>query len=104
MLKSISRKLCYNAQQAAEKAIKAVLVKSGKEFPYSHNLARLLDLLADSAIKVPDYVRRTEDLTRFAFEARYPSVAREVTAAQYAEALEIAEAAVGWAERIILDD
>jgi HEPN domain-containing protein len=31
--------LCYNAQQAAEKAIKGVFVKLGREFPYTHNLA-----------------------------------------------------------------
>jgi HEPN domain-containing protein len=46
--------------------------------------------------------RRSKQLTPFAIEARYPSVAKEVREAQYAEALEIAESVVRWAERIIL--
>ena len=31
--------LCFDAQQAAEKAIKAVLIKRGIAFPYIHDLA-----------------------------------------------------------------
>src|SRR2546425_7769613 len=34
--------LCFDAQQAAEKAIKAVLLKKGGAFPYVPDLARLL--------------------------------------------------------------
>ena len=37
--------LCFDAQQAAEKAIKAVLLKLGAPFPYVHDLAELLDLV-----------------------------------------------------------
>jgi HEPN domain-containing protein len=40
--------------------------------------------------------------TSSAVEARYPSVAREVTEEQYAEAVAIAEMVVRWAESIIL--
>lgn len=94
--------LCYNAQQAAEKAIKGVFVKLGREFPYTHNLARLLNLLVDlKVVEVPAEVARAEDLTRFAAEARYPYVAREVTDDQYSEALQTADAVVCWAEKII---
>jgi hypothetical protein len=31
--------LCFDAQQAAEKAIKALLIKMGVEFPYIHDIA-----------------------------------------------------------------
>ncbi len=34
--------LCFHAQQAAEKAIKAVLIQRNVEFPYVHDLAQLL--------------------------------------------------------------
>ncbi len=37
--------LCFDAQQAAEKAIKGVLLARGIDFPYIHDLARLLTLL-----------------------------------------------------------
>ena len=36
--------LCFEAQQAAEKAVKALLIKRGIDFPYVHDLARLLSL------------------------------------------------------------
>jgi hypothetical protein len=61
-----------------------------------------LNLLVDSkVVEVPAEVARAEDLTRFAAEARYPSVAREVTDDQYSEALQTANAVVRWAEQII---
>ena len=31
--------LCFDAQQAAEKAIKAVMIVRGIDFPYTHDLA-----------------------------------------------------------------
>ena len=37
--------LCFDAQQAAEKAIKAVMLQRNVEFPYVHDLGRLLSLL-----------------------------------------------------------
>ena len=37
--------LCFEAQQAAEKAIKSRLIRLGIDFPYVHDLARLLSLL-----------------------------------------------------------
>jgi HEPN domain-containing protein len=33
--------LCFDAQQAAEKAIKAVFIHRGEAFPFSHDLERL---------------------------------------------------------------
>ena len=33
--------LCFEAQQAAEKAIKGLLIQQGVAFPYVHDLARL---------------------------------------------------------------
>ena len=33
---------CFDAQQAAEKAIKAVFIHRGENFPYIHNLEDLL--------------------------------------------------------------
>jgi HEPN domain-containing protein len=93
--------LCYNAQQAAEKAIKAVLIRLGRPFPYTHNLKRLLDLIAEM-MPVPADVLRASELTRFAFEARYPGVAPEITQEQRFQFLAIAESTVRWAEEIIL--
>ena len=48
--------LCFDAQQAAEKAVKAVMIKRRVEFPYTHDLARLLSLLEDAGEDIPDAV------------------------------------------------
>ena len=36
--------LCFDAQQAAEKAIKAVLIKLNGNFPYVHDLAEAFNI------------------------------------------------------------
>ena len=93
--------LCFDAQQAAEKAIKAVFIHHGLQFPYVHDLRRLLQLLNQGGIKVPKYVWRAENLTRFAFEARYPGQSPPVTQRPHRSAVRIAESVVRWAERQI---
>jgi hypothetical protein len=37
--------LCFHAQQAAEKSIKAVLIDRGVSFPRTHNIRTLLELI-----------------------------------------------------------
>ena len=95
--------LCFEAQQAAEKAIKALLIGSGIEFPYVHDLARLLSLLEESGIAVPDVVRRAEELTPYAMIGRYPGVlpTRPVSPEDHATAVELSEAVVRWAETLV---
>jgi len=89
--------LCFDAQQAAEKALKAVLVKRGVRFPYVHDLATPVTLLEQAGEEVPAVAREAGRLTRFAVIARYPTVSEPVTDEDYRRALAIAEAVVGWA-------
>ncbi|MYA22099.1 MAG: HEPN domain-containing protein [Gemmatimonadetes bacterium] len=88
--------LCFNAQQAAEKAIEAVMVLRGINFPYIHDLTRLMSMLEASGETIPAPVRRAAALTRYAVQTRYPSLEEPVTAQEYAEAV------VRWAEERIL--
>ncbi len=90
--------LCFHAQQAAEKAIKALLVARGVEFPYVHDLVFLLSLLGDAGQAVPEPVKSARELTRYASVTRYPGLDDRVSDLQYADALEIAETVVRWAE------
>lgn len=90
--------LCFNAQQAAEKAIKALLIQHNIEFPYVHDLAELLTLLERAGLEIPESVRQAERLTRFAVFTRYPGLAPPISLAEYQEALALAEAVVHWAE------
>jgi HEPN domain-containing protein len=94
--------LCFEAQQVAEKAIKAVFIHRGVPFPFIHDLDRLLQLLVQNGIKVPKYVRDSKELTRFAVVTRYPGFSGSVTKRQYRRAIRIAESVVRWAERLIL--
>lgn len=91
--------LCFDAQQATEKAIKAVFVHRGWAFPYTHDLTRLLGLLERNGLKIPKYVRRADELTRFAVEARYPGLSGPVTKRQHQTMVRIAAAVLSWAER-----
>ena len=93
--------LCFEAQQAAEKAIKAVMIKRGIDFPYVHDLARLLSLLKEADETIPDFVGQAGKLSRFATVTRYP-MDQAVTEQHYLEAIAIAEAVIRWAEERIL--
>src|SRR5207244_968745 len=53
--------LCFHTQQAAEKAIKARLIRRGIAFPYIHDLAQLLTLVEQSGQLIPANVRQAED-------------------------------------------
>jgi HEPN domain-containing protein len=45
--------LCFETQQAAEKAVKAVLVFRSEPFPYIHDLKKLLMRLERNGLKIP---------------------------------------------------
>ena len=67
----VKRVACFHAQQTAEKAIKAVLIFSGKKPPRKHDLKQLCDALpAGWSVKaIADEVDR---LSPWAAESRYP--------------------------------
>ncbi len=91
--------LCFEAQQAAEKAIKAVLIHLGHEVPRAHDLARLLSVLGDAGEDIPDDVREAVDLTPYAVLGRYPGPLRALTEEEYLRAVVLAERVVRWAEQ-----
>jgi HEPN domain-containing protein len=93
--------LCFDAQQAAEKAIKAVLVLSGRRFPKTHDLTELLHLVAATGLAVPSEVLEAKRLTPYAVAGRYPGVSEDASEDDYREALETAEKVFAWAERLV---
>jgi HEPN domain-containing protein len=93
--------LCFDAQQAAEKAIKAVFIGRSEPFPYIHELRKLLGLLKHNGLKIPKYVQEADKLSRFAVVTRYPAAVGPVTRRQYQRAVRIAAAVLRWAERQI---
>lgn len=93
--------LCFEAHQAAEKAIKAILVSVQRPFPKTHSLVQLFDMVESAGIDVPGDIRESDVLTEYSVEARYPSL-EEVTQEEYEWVLVAAEKVVRWAEGLIL--
>jgi len=90
--------LCFHAQQAAEKAIKAVLIKHALKFPYVHDVGELLTLIENAGLKIPGLVKQAGKLTRFAVFTRYPGIAEPISEDEYVESLTIAAEVIRWAE------
>jgi HEPN domain-containing protein len=61
----------FQAQQAVEKAIKAVLSHNAIAYRRTHDLAELIDLLKAGAIRYPALLDESTILTPFAAEMRY---------------------------------
>src|SRR5882757_2217773 len=62
----------YHCQQAAEKLVKAALVKAGLAFPKTHDIAALVGLLP-AQHRLKDKFRNFEKLTPFGVAYRYPA-------------------------------
>lgn len=90
--------LCFHAQQAAEKALKAVYQYGGWSFRYTHDLEELLTGLKRHGLSFPSELEEAVVLTSFAWETRYPGLGEPVAVEEYQEALRCAEAVVTWAE------
>lgn len=93
--------LCFHAQQAVEKSIKAVLLYNGIKFPYTHDIARLITILVDAGIPWPKALDEASRLTGYAVETRYPGSVDVVTDEEYHGTLKVAERTLRWAEQTI---
>lgn len=68
--------LCFDAQQAAEKAVKAVLVLDTVDFPRTHQIGELLAIARQSGRHVPEELGRADTLSEYAVTTRYRPEAR----------------------------
>lgn len=92
--------LLFHAQQAAEKALKAVLIRLGIDFPRTHNPLALVDILPPQFNSLPFLIAATA-LTEYAILLRYPGVNAPVNETRYARMLKLAEDVVAWAQQLI---
>ena len=93
--------LCFEAEQAVEKAVKAVLRFRGIDFPRTHDIGELLALVDRSGQKIPPNFWKADSLTAYAVETRYPGPAEPVTRNEYRQAVALAQKVVNWAEKIV---
>lgn len=85
---------CFHAQQAAEKALKALLTTLGCVAPRTHDLLVLLDTLPEMPPELEPYREALGALAAYAVEVRYPDDWYEPPREEALNALEIAQAFV----------
>jgi len=93
--------LCYQAQQAAEKALKAVLVAGKIPYPYTHDINALLSVLEQNNKSFPEELWSAVTLTSYASDTRYPGFDKPVTKDEYDKAIILAHMILRWAEEQI---
>lgn len=96
----LPEQLCFHAQQAAEKALKAILIAYEAPIPRTHNLRTLLDLLP-AELPLPSDIQEAVGLSDYAVTSRYPGISEPIGAEEHREALDLAEAVIYWAEHVI---
>ncbi len=80
----------FQAQQAAEKALKAFLTRHQVEFTKTHDLGELLRLAEPAAPGITSKLTDADKLNRHAVETRYPTGAPSVSRQEAARDLAIA--------------
>ncbi len=88
----------FHAQQAVEKAIKAVLAISEIAAPRTHDLTYLVELLDSHTIDVPATIAEPEWLSPWAVTTRYDDL--DDTLDREA-AIEAADTAIAWARMLL---
>jgi len=88
----------FNAQQAIEKALKAVLAHRDVHFPRTHDLGEILKMLVANGIGFDERLNEAVKLNEFAVDMRYDTVEFEIDAKT---AVELAEQAITFAESLI---
>jgi len=81
---------CFHAQQAAEKYLKALLTWHQIEFPKTHAIEQLLDLVKEADTETAASIRDAVVLTPYGVDIRYPSDEPEPNLQDAREAVELA--------------
>jgi len=93
--------VAFHAQQAAEKALKALTLQYGGEQHKMHDIARLLDLCEEASGLDLSSLRPAEILTAYAVEARYPDPGFDVSTDAATNAVAMASMVVDWVRKHI---
>ncbi len=84
------RLVAYHAQQCAEKCLKAYCVFHRLDFPYTHNISRLMEFCGKDASWLESLID-ADELSYYAITTRYPGIDEEVTAEEASHAIRLAE-------------
>lgn len=98
-----ARIAAFHAQQAAEKALKAYLVFRDTAFPFTHDLAVLMELCREHR----DWgaaLDGAERSSKYGAQARYPGMEPEVTMDEAQRAVDVATSVVDAARSALKDE
>jgi len=95
--------LCFQVQQAVEKALKGLLIYYNVEPEFTHNIEILLTELEKFTV-IPQDVQQAMKLTIYAVQTRYPNDYDEITKEEYEKAVKIAKDCLDWVENKIKEN
>jgi len=95
--------LCYQSQQAAEKALKGLLIYYGVEPEFTHNIEILLKEIKKFT-DIPENIKEAALLTNYAVQTRYPGEYDEITKEEYEKSIKIAKDCLHWIENKIKEE
>jgi HEPN domain-containing protein len=87
--------LCYQSQQAVEKALKGLLIYYEVEPEFTHNIGMLLNEI-EKFTEIPENIKDATKLTKYAVMTRYPGEYDEITKENYEESIKIAKDCLEW--------
>jgi HEPN domain-containing protein len=83
--------VCFHCQQCIEKLLKAILVREQIEFPKTHDIGRLIELVRDSVPDTTEFSKHAKKLSVHGVDVRYPDEAIEVSAEDMKQIVDITE-------------
>jgi len=90
--------IAFHAQQAVEKALKALLVQRQVEFTRTHIIGVLIVLCKESGYKIEENLQEAVTLSRFAIASRYPGETDPITRQEAKIAADLANQVLNWVE------
>jgi HEPN domain-containing protein len=95
--------LCFQIQQAVEKALKGLLIFYGVEPEFTHNIELLINGLKKFT-DIPEKINEAAQLTTYAVQTRYPGGYDDITKKEYETAVKIAKDCLDWVEHTIKEN
>ncbi|MBI5117099.1 HEPN domain-containing protein [Candidatus Poribacteria bacterium] len=80
----------FHCQQAAEKYLKAFLIHHQVDFPKTHDIVEILDLVAQVAPALAQSLRELRALSPYGVNIRYPGDIPDLTLPEAEQAVELA--------------
>jgi HEPN domain-containing protein len=90
--------ITFHAQQAVEKALKALLIQRQVDFPRTHIIGVLIGLCKESGYKIEENLEEASTLSQYAVASRYPRETDPITRDEAKLASDLANQILSWAE------